>query len=176
MFRKGTLALILFFHTSRTTKMVLSQSFSFTVDNVTVQFCSVQSLSHVWLFVTPWTAAHQASLSITNSWSLLKLMLFKSVMPSNHLFSHPLLFLPSIFPSVSFFPQWVSSLHQVAKVLELQLQHQSFQCPSACFSISQPMLRLTSLDTPRILSRVCLGKSALEFQVVSVCPRKIRHN
>ena len=50
-----------------------------------VQFSSVQSLSHVRLFVTPWTAAYQASLSITNSWSLLKLMSIESVMPSNHL-------------------------------------------------------------------------------------------
>ena len=49
------------------------------------QFSSVQSLSHVWLFATPWTAAHQASLSIANSQSLLKLMLIESVMPSNHL-------------------------------------------------------------------------------------------
>ena len=50
----------------------------------------VQSLSHVWLFVTPWTAAHQASLSSTVSWSLLKLMSIESVMPSNYLLSHPL--------------------------------------------------------------------------------------
>ena len=50
-----------------------------------LQFSSVQSLSCVRLFVTPWTAAHQASLSITNSWSLLKLMSFGLVMPSNHL-------------------------------------------------------------------------------------------
>ena len=65
-----------------------------------VQFSSVQSLSHVRLFVTPWTAACQACLSITNSQSLLNLMSIKSVMPSNHLiFCHPLLLLPSIFPS-----------------------------------------------------------------------------
>ena len=62
---------------------------------------SVQSLSHVWLFATPWTAARQTSLSITNSWSLLKLM---SAMPSNRLiFCHPFL-LPSIFPSIKVFP------------------------------------------------------------------------
>ena len=65
---------------------------------------SVQSLSHVWLFATPWTAACQASLSITNYQSLLKLMSIKSVMPSNHLiFCHPLLLLPSIFPSIRVF-------------------------------------------------------------------------
>ena len=61
----------------------------------------VQSLSHVWLFVTPSTAARQASLSITNSQSLLKLMSVESVIPSN--LSHPLLLLPSIFPSIRVF-------------------------------------------------------------------------
>ena len=62
---------------------------------------SVQSLSHVQLFVTPWIAACQASLSITNSWSLLKLMSIESVMPPNHLIlCCPLLLSPSIFPSI----------------------------------------------------------------------------
>ena len=71
----------------------------------------VQLLSHVWLFATPWTAAHQASLSITNSQSLLKLMSLKSVMPSNHLIlCHPLLLPPSIFPSIKVFPN-ESALH-----------------------------------------------------------------
>ena len=61
----------------------------------------VQSLSRVWLFATPWTAPHKASLSITNSRSLLKLMSFESVMPSNHLIlCRPLLLPPSIFPSI----------------------------------------------------------------------------
>ena len=64
-------------------------------------FSSVQLLSHVWLFATPWTAARQASLSITNSQSLLKIMFIKPVMPSNHfILCHPLLLLPSIFPSI----------------------------------------------------------------------------
>ena len=67
-------------------------------------FSSVQSLSRVWLFVTPWTAASQASLSITNSHSLLKLMSVESVMPSNHLIlCHPLLLLTSVFPSIRVF-------------------------------------------------------------------------
>ena len=66
-------------------------------------FDSVHSLNRVWIFATPWTAACQASLSITNSWSLLKLMSIESVIPSNHLiFCHPLL-LPSIFPSIRVF-------------------------------------------------------------------------
>ena len=65
---------------------------------------SVQSLSRVRLFATPWTAAHQASLSITNSQSLLKLMSIELVMPSNHLMlCPPLLLLPSIFPSIRVF-------------------------------------------------------------------------
>ena len=65
-----------------------------------LQFSSVQSLSRVQLFATPWTAAHQASLSITNSQNLLKLMSIELVMPSSHLIlCHPLLLLPSIFPS-----------------------------------------------------------------------------
>ena len=69
-----------------------------------IQFSSVQSLSRVRLFATPWTAARQASLSITNSWSLLRLMSIESVMPSNHLIlCHPLLLPPSIFPSIRVF-------------------------------------------------------------------------
>ena len=65
---------------------------------------SVQSLSHFRQFVTPWTAACQASLSITNSWSLLKLMAIESVMPSNHLILwRPLFLLLSIFPSIRVF-------------------------------------------------------------------------
>ena len=65
---------------------------------------SVQSLSCVWLFATPWTAALQASRSITNSWSLFKLISIESVMPSNHLIlCHPLLLPPSIFPSIRVF-------------------------------------------------------------------------
>ena len=67
-------------------------------------FSSVQSLSHVRLFVTPWTVAHQASLSITNSQSMLNLRSIESVMPSNHLIPcHLLLLPPSIFPSIRVF-------------------------------------------------------------------------
>ena len=90
---------------------------------------SIQSASGIRLFVTPWTAAHQASLSITSYRSWLKLMSIESVMPSNHLI-HPL---SSPFPPVFNLSQhqglfkWVSSSHQMAKVLETQLQHQSFQ-------------------------------------------------
>ena len=80
-----------------------------------VQFSSVQSLSHVKLFVIPWTAARQASLSITNSWSLPKLMSIESVMPSSHLIlCHSLLLLPSIFPNIS---------RAVYKLIEFRTYH-----------------------------------------------------
>ena len=72
---------------------------SLTGDSIVVVV--VQSLSHVWLFETPWTAARQASLSFTVSRSLFKLMSIESMMPSNHLIlCHPFLLLPSIFPSI----------------------------------------------------------------------------
>ena len=90
--------------------------------------CSVQLFSCIQLFATPWTAACQASLSITNSQSLLKLMSIESVVPSNHLILCRPLFLPhfNLSQHQGLF-QLVNSSHQVAKVLELQLQHKSFQ-------------------------------------------------
>ena len=92
------------------------------------QISSVQLLSCIQLLVTPWTAAHQASLSITNSQSLLKLMSIKSVMPSNHLnLSCPLLLPPSIIPSIRVFSSESVLRIRWPKVLEFQLQHQSFQ-------------------------------------------------
>ena len=76
---------------------------------------------------TPRTAARQSSLSFTISHSLLKLMSIESVMTSYHLIlSRPLLLMPSVFPSIRGFSQCIGSLHQVGKVLELQLQHQYF--------------------------------------------------
>ena len=91
-------------------------------------FSSFQFFSSVRLFVIPWTVAHQASLYIKNSQSLLKLMPIESVMASDHLFlCHPLLLFPSIFPSIRVFSKESVPLYQVAKVLELQFQHQSFQ-------------------------------------------------
>ena len=71
---------------------------------ILIQFSSVESLSCVWLFATPWTAARQASMSITNSWGLLKRISIELVMPFNHLIlCHPLFLLPSIFPSIRVF-------------------------------------------------------------------------
>ena len=85
------------------------------------QIRSDQLLSRVRLFATPWIPACQASLSITNSWSSLRLTSIESVMPSSHLIlCHPLLLLPPVPPSISLF-QWVNSSHEVAKVLEFQL-------------------------------------------------------
>ena len=85
-----------------------------------VQFISVQSLSRVQLLATPWTAAHQASLSITNSRSLLKLMSIESMMPSNHLIlCHPLLS-PSIFPSIRGFSTTI--LEMVTRVINRKNQ------------------------------------------------------
>ena len=84
-----------------------------------------QLLSNVWLFVTPWTTVCQAPLSFIVSQSLFKFLSTDLVMLSEHLIlCHPLLLLPSVFPSI--FSKWVGSLHRLAKVLELQLQHQSF--------------------------------------------------
>ena len=92
------------------------------------QFSSVQPLSCVRLFATPWTTAHQASLSITNSQNLLKLNSIESVMPSNHLvLCHPLLLLPSIFPSIRVFSNESVLRIRWPKYWSFQLQHQSFQ-------------------------------------------------
>ena len=90
----------------------LQMIFFLSIDGTSIIFSSVslnllnsvQSLSRVRLFVIPWTAARQASLSITNSWSLLKLMCIEVMMPFNHLIlCRPLLLLPSIFPSIKVF-------------------------------------------------------------------------
>ena len=103
------------FYSGKTNKSVLghleSWNNSQSHSQGTRAFSSVHSLSHAWLFLTPWTAAHQASLSVTNSWSLVKLMFIKSVMmfiesvmSSNHLIlCPPLLLLPSVFPSIRVF-------------------------------------------------------------------------
>ena len=93
-----------------------------------VQFSLVKSLSCVRLFATPWTTACQASLSITNSWSLLKLMSIELVMPSNHLIlCRPLLILPSIIPSIRVFSNESLLRIRWPKYLEFQLQRQPFQ-------------------------------------------------
>ena len=95
---------------------------------LTKVFSSVHLLSCVQLFAIPWTAGHQASLFITNSQSLLKLMSIESVMPSNHfILCHPLLLLPSIFPSIRVFSNMPFLLIRWPKYWKFQLHHQSFQ-------------------------------------------------
>ena len=107
----------------KTVSSVLKQYEFFSFFFLDIQFSSVQSLSHVWLFATPWIAACQASLSITNSRSLLKLMSIELVIPSSHLIlCRPFSSCPQSLPASGSF-QWVNSLHEVAKVLEFQLQH-----------------------------------------------------
>ena len=96
--------------------------FCFPFIHLVWKFSSVQLLSHVRLYVTPWTAAYQASLSKTNSQNLLKLMSTESVMPSNHLIlCRPLLLLPSIFPSI-----WVFSNESVIRITWPKLWSFSF--------------------------------------------------
>ena len=88
---------------------------------ICVSFSSVQSLSCVWLFATPWIAARQVSLSITNCRSSLRVTSIESVMPSSHLIlCRNLFLLPPIPPRISLF-QWVNSSHEVAEVLALAL-------------------------------------------------------
>jgi len=124
---------------------------------------SVQSLSRVWLFVTPWIAARQASLSITNSRSSLRLTSIESVMPSSHLIlCRPLLLLPPIPPSISLF-QWVNSSHQVAKVLEFQLQDHSLQRNPRADLLQNGLRRLL------IWTWICLTPK-LMFLITSASP------
>ena len=117
-----------------------------------------QLLSHVQLFVTPWTVAHQASLSFTISQSLLKLISIELMMPSNHLILyHPLLFLPSIFPSIRIF-----SNESALCIMWLQLRHQSFQW----------IFRLDFLQDSLVWSLCCLRDSqepspATQFKSIS---------
>ena len=86
------------------TLLLIMRATPFLLKDSCPQFSSVQSLSHVWLFATPWTAARQASLSIPNSCSMLKLMSIEAVTPSNCLsLCYPLLLLPSIFPRIRVF-------------------------------------------------------------------------
>ena len=118
---------------------------SFFPANLTNMY-QFSSVIHVQLFATPLTVARQASLSITNSQSLLKLMSIESVMPFNHLIlCCPLLLLPSICPSIRVFSN-VSPSHQVVKILELQLQHQSFQWISELISFRMDWLDLLAVQ------------------------------
>ena len=116
-----------------------------------LQFSSVQSLSYVRLFATPWTAARQASLSITNSWSLLKLMSIESVMPSNYLIlCCPLLLLPSTFPSI----------RVLSNESALRIRWPKYW--SFSFNISP------SNEHPELISRE--AQSLIIFKFINLCP------
>ena len=126
------------------------------------QFSLVQSLSRFRLFATPWIAACQASLSITNSRSSLKLTSIKLVMPSSHLIlGRPLLLVPSIPPSISLF-QWVNSSHEVAKILEFQSQHQSCKEHPGLISFRMDWLELLAgQGTLKSLLQLCSSKASI---------------
>ena len=102
-------------------------SFLFIPEKYPIVFFAVQSLSHVWLFVPPWIVTCRASLSFIISLSLLKLMSIESVILSNHFILSPLSPAALNLSQHQGLFQWVSSSHQVGKVLKLQLQPQSFQ-------------------------------------------------
>ena len=115
-------------------------------NHTSVQFSSVQSLSHVPLFATPWTAAREAILSITNSRSFLKLMSIKSVMPSNHLIlCHHFLLLPSIFPSIRVFSN-VSSSHRWPKYWNFSFNISPFNEYSGLISFRMDWLDLLAVQ------------------------------
>ena len=133
--------------------------------SVSSSISSVQLLSCVQLFVTPWTAARQAPLFITNSQNLLKLMSIESVMPSNHLVLwHPLLLLPSILPSFRVFSWWVSQFFASggqstgvlasSSVLAMNIQD--------CFSLGLTgLISLQSKGLSRIFSNTTVQKHQL---------------
>ena len=127
---------------------------------------SVQLLSRVWLFETPWTATLQASLSITNSWSLLKLMSIKSAMPSNHLIlCCPLLLLPPIFPSIGVFSNEYTFLMRWSKYWSFSFSPSSEYSGLISFRIARD--KLTSchiLSDPPV---VCCGLVIPFAQLVS---------
>ena len=116
-----TTSALLKFSPSSSSRVLLGSRF-----RLLLLFVVVQSLSHVQLFSTPWTAAHQASLPFFSSWSLFRFMSVEWVLPSNHLIlCCPLLLLPSSFPSIRVFSHESASHVRWPKVLELQ--HQSVQ-------------------------------------------------
>ena len=119
-----------------------------------------QSVSRVRFFVTRRTAACQASLSFSISQSLLRLMSTDLMVPSNHLIlCCPLLLLPSVFLCIRVFFQWVGSLHQVARVLELQFLHQSFQWifRVSCLSFTG-LISLQGMGLSRVFSSTTVWK------------------
>ena len=124
---------------------------------ISLKSSSVQSLSCVWLFVTPWTTAHQVSLSITNSQSLLKLMSIELVMPSNHLiFCCPLLLPPSIFPRIRVF-----SSESALRIRWPKYRSFSFSTSSSNEYSGLISFRMDRLDLLAIICDKCLSRETL---------------
>ena len=140
---------------------------------LSVQFTSVQWLSRVRLFATPWTAAHQASLSTTNSQSLLKLMPIDLVMPSNHIIlCHPFLLLPSIFPSIMAFSN-ESALH----IRWPKYQSFSFSIsPSNEYSGLSGWITLKAKGFIRVFSNATVQKHQFFGTQLSLWPNSHIHN
>ena len=127
--------------------------------------CSVAQLCP--LFATPWTAACQAPLSSTISWSLLKFMSIELVIPCNHLIlCYPLLLWPSTFPSISIFSN--ESLHEMAKVLELQLQHIPINIQSWFPLGLTGLITLQSKELSRVFSSIAVWKDHSAFFIVQL--------
>ena len=121
-------------------RMVVAQAYPFIKITRTPKISSVQSLNCVRLFATPWTTAHQASLSNTFSQSLPKLMSIKSVMPSSHLLlCHPLLLLPSIFPSIRVFSS--ESAGTLLRVSQMGAAHHKAESPKTWLDLWGPQLK-----------------------------------
>ena len=153
--------------------IVLVYILSFYYFNNVFQFSSVQfSCSVMSNFLwSPWTAACQASLSITNSWSLLKLMSIELVMPSNHLIlCHLLLLLPSIFSSIMVFSKESVLNIRWPKLLEFQLQHQSFQWIFIGFPLEWTgWISLQSKELSRAFSNTTVQKHQFfDFHILSI--------
>ena len=131
--------------------------------NIVQIFSSVQLLSRVRLFATPWTATHQASLSITNSWNPTKPMSFESVMPSSHLIlCRPLLLLPSVFPGIGVFSN-ESALHiRWPKYWEFQLQLSPSNEHPGLISFRMDWLDLLAVqEILRVFSNITVQKHQL---------------
>ena len=133
-----------------------------------VQFSSFQSLSHIQLFATPWTAACQAYLSITNSQILLKLMSIELVMPPNHLIlCHPLLLLPSIFPSIRVFSNESVLCIRWPKYWHFSFSISPFSEHSGLISFRMGWLDLLAVQ--RTMDWLKIGKGVCEGCILSLC-------
>ena len=134
----------------------------------------VQSRSHVRLFATPWSAARQASLSSTNSWSLLRLISIESLMPSNHLvLCYPLLLLPSIFPSIRIFSKESTLCIRWSKYWSFSFGISPSNKHSGLFLLG--LTGLLSLQS-KGLSRVFSNTTVQKHQFFSIQPSLWNHN